>query len=63
MQYVSPLVYDAAYPVALVNQHEMIELLAVCGYELEYGWDMPSNIYVELSADGCYQKVPIRGFF
>ena len=62
IQYVPPIIYDAAYPVALFSREELIDILNECGYEVKYGWDvLTDDIYAEIG-NGCYRKVPVKGY-
>lgn len=63
IQYVSPLIYDAAYPISLLSEQELLSIVEEHGYAVVYSWNMISNIYAELEREGYYKELPIKGFF
>ena len=63
IQYVSPLIYDAAYPISLLSEQELLSIIDENKYELVYSWNMDSSIYAELDRKGYYKVLPIKGFF
>ncbi len=62
IQYVPPIIYDAAYPATLLSEEELIAILDECGYEIKYGWDvLTDDTYAEIG-NGYYRKVPVKGY-